>query len=273
MKAKIIGIIGYGNMGSAIGGQLKSKYQIRAFDKDKNKTENLSGIDISDNVVDLVKGADVIVLAAKPQDFDALLSEIKQCIKGKLVISIAAGISTGYIENQLGDISVIRAMPNLPAKISKGIIALSKGSYSHDADLDFVRGLFNCLGETMLIEEGLMNAVTAVSGSGPGYLYYLIQDKDEHEQLDYANKEFIPALSLSAREIGFNPEQAQSLASRTAQGSIALLKETGLSPQELCAQVTSKGGTTEAGLNVLQSEGTLSLAVKAALKRAGELSR
>lgn len=268
-----IGIIGYGNMGSVIGQQLKSKYQIWTFDKDKNKTKNLLDINIANNTVDLIDKVDTVILAVKPQDFDIVLMQIKKYIKGKLVISIAAGISTGYIENQLGKIRVIRVMPNLPARVSKGMICLCKGNYNRKADLDFARKLFEHLGQTMLIEENLMNAATVISGSGPGYFYHLIKDKQKEEWEDYARKEFTPALSASAQVIGFTSEQAQVLAEATAAGSIALLKETGLSPETLCIQVTSRGGTTEAGLKVLHSTDSLEEAAKAALKQAGELSK
>lgn len=228
---KNIGIIGYGNMGSIIGKRLKSKYQVWAFDKDRNKTKNLLDINIAENAIDLVSKVDIVILAVKPQDFAALLKQIKKYISQKLVISIAAGISTGYIENKLGKIRVIRVMPNLPAKVGKGMICLCKGQYSLRADLDLTLELFVYLGQTMLIKENLMNTATAISGSGPGYFYHLIQDKSKKDWEVYAQEQFIPALSASAQRIGFNSEQAQLLAQTTAVGSIALLEESGI-PQE-----------------------------------------
>ena len=202
------------------------------------------------------------------------MKQIKKYISQKLVISIAAGISTGYIENKLGKIRVIRVMPNLPAKVGKGMICLCKGQYSLRADLDLTLELFVYLGKTMLIKENLMNTATAISGSGPGYFYHLIQDKPKKDWEVYAQEQFIPALSASAQRIGFNSDQAQLLAQTTAVGSIALLEESGIPPGILCAQVASKGGTTEAGLKVLQRNiDYLEDSVTAALKRAGELSK
>jgi pyrroline-5-carboxylate reductase len=269
---KVIGIIGWGNMGSVIGYQLKSKYAILAFDKDSSKTKNISDVNVADNTEDLVNRVDVVILAIKPQDFDTVLVQIEKYVKGKLIISIAAGISTGYIENQLGQTRIIRVMPNLPVKVKKGMICLCKGKFAADEDLNFAQDIFNSLGQTILIEESMMDAATAISGSGPGYFYDLIQEREETTWGDYASKEFIPALSSVAQTIGFTQDQARILAVATAEGSIALLKETGLSPGVLRQQVTSKGGTTEAGLRALHSTHSLGEAVKAALKRAGELS-
>lgn len=129
------------------------------------------------------------------------------------------------------------------------------------------------MGKTLTIKEEMMNAATAISGSGPGYFYHLIQGKQKEEWEDYGRNSFVPSLSASAQKIGFTPEQAQVLASATAAGSVALLKETGLSPKTLCIQVTSKGGTTEAGLKVLHSIDDLEATATAALRRAEELSK
>ena len=117
-----------------------------------------------------------------------------------------------------------------------------------------------------------MNAATALSGSGPGFLFSLLEDKPETDWANYAQNEFIPALVAAAQAIGFRPEQARILASTATQGSIALLRETGLPADMLRKQVASKGGTTEAGLKELKNIQSLEAAVKAALKRAEELS-
>ena len=268
-----LGIIGYGNMGSAIGQQLISKYNVFAFDKQKDKTKGLSNINVADKAIDLVNNVETIILAVKPQDFDTLLNEIKNYVDNKLIISIAAGITTGYIEKLMGWVRVVRVMPNLPAKIGKGMSCLCKGKFATDTDLKFAQELFKHLGETLLIKESLMPAATAISGSGPGFFYHLIKDKVKDNLDDYATKEFIPALSASAQKIGFSTEQADLLAGKTTAGSIALLRETKLSPTVLCIQVASKGGTTEAGLNVLDDINSLPAATHAALMRAKELSQ
>lgn len=270
---RIIGIIGCGNMGSAIILALRPRYSIWAFDKDVKRTKDIKGINIADNAIDLVGKAETVILAIKPQDFELLLGQVKEYIMKKLIVSIAAGISTRYLESRLGKVRIVRVMPNLPAKIKKGITCLCKGSYSDNTDLIFVQGLFSNLGQTMLIKEELMNAATAISGSGPGFFYRLIQSEEKNELYDYAQRTFIPALSASAEQIGFSNKQADLLARETTMGSIALFISSGLSPLELERQVASKGGTTEAGLSQLHGIDSLSTATAAALKRAEELSR
>lgn len=273
MREKI-GIIGFGNMGRAIGERLKEKYQIYVFDKDKNKTKNLSGLNVAVDVADLVKIAQTLILAVKPQDFDIVLDGIKDGVQDKLIISIAAGISSGYIEKRLGKARVIRAMPNLPIKVGKGMTCLSKGRYAFSEDFNFAKELFNYLGKTMSIEENLMHAATAISGSGPGFHSALLKDKKKEEWESYSKNVFIPKLSKAAQGLGFSTEQATVLASSTTQGNLALLSITGLDPETLCIQVTSKGGTTEAGLKALQdNDKNLEEAVKAAVERSAELSK
>jgi len=267
-----IGIIGFGNMGSAIAEGIKKDYPVTVFDKDKSKTAKISGIGLAQNIVDTVKAADVIILAVKPQDFDTL-SEIKNHINGQLIISIVAGIATGDIKKMLGKVRVIRVMPNLPARIGKGMICIYKDKSATKEDLDFCEKLFKKLGKTLILgKEEMINYATAVSGSGPGFFYDLIQGKTE-EDIKKCVTPFITNLTASALSIGFSKPEASVLAEVTTKGSIAYLEQAHLSPEEAKKQVASKGGTTEAGLEVLHKGGSLSEAVKAALKRAQELSK
>lgn len=267
-----IGIIGFGNMGSAIAGRLKADYRIFVFDKDKNKTNNLSDIKVARDTLDLINAVDIVILAVKPQDFNNLLEEIKRQAKEKLFISIAAGITTSYIEKYLGKARVIRAMPNMPARIGKGMTCLSKGRFAIEEDLNFTKQLFSRLGQTLILHEEMMDQATAISGSGPGYLYDWSVGRNIEEVKKYAQDIFIPSLTASAKAIGFFPEEANILARVTAEGSIVFLEKSNLSPSELKKQVASKGGTTEAALEVLHKGGSLEEAVKAALSRAKELS-
>ncbi|OGX15422.1 MAG: hypothetical protein A2166_04825 [Omnitrophica WOR_2 bacterium RBG_13_41_10] len=267
-----IGIIGFGNMGSAIAEGIKKDYPVIVFDKDKSKTAKISGIKLAQNNIDIVKSSDIVILAVKPQDFEKLLEEIKGVVEDKLIVSIAAGITTSYIETRLDKARVIRVMPNLPAKVRKGMICLSRGSFAHEDELNLAKALFDYLGKTLLIEENQMNAATAVSGSGPGFLYDQIQGKTKEEIKDYIVS-FTTSLTNSAINIGFSKPVAEVLAQTTASGSIAYLEQMHLSPEEAKKQVASKGGTTEAGLEVLHKGGSLSEAVKAALRRAQELSK
>ena len=273
-----IGIIGFGNMGSCLAQRLSSEQnEIWVFDKDEGKTKQLSGIKLAENNKDLVKKVDVVIIAVKPQDFSQTLEEIKGAIKEKLLISIAAGISTGYIENALGEAKVIRTMPNMPARIGKGTTCLCKGKFAAEQDLDYSRELFENLGVALIISENMMDEATGVSGSGPGYVF----DWIESRKIDIKNKfllgrfvsEFTVLLTGAAVSIGFAPKEAEQLARNTVYGSIALLQESKLSASELKSQITSKGGTTEAALKVLHSGGDLNDAVNAAAQRAKELAK
>lgn len=275
---RTVGIIGFGNMGSAIAEQLKLDYQIMAFDKDKNKIKHLLSINVADNNGDLVNKVDTVILAVKPQDFDAVLNEIKDLVNERLIISIAAGITASYIEECLGKVRVIRVMPNLPARIGKGMICLCKGKFATEKDLNFTKQVFDNLGQILILNEDMMDKATAISGSGPGYYYDLIQiqkinPNNKIELMKFEEDSFIPSLCASAERIGFTSEQAKILAKNTAEGSRALLEVTHLSPRELFEQIASKGGTTASASEVLHRGGNLEEAVKAALKRAKELSK
>ena len=276
MKQKI-GIIGFGNMGSAIAERIKSDYQLFVFDKEREKTRNVRNIEIVDNVADLIKKADVIILAVKPQDLTAVFNTIlsdsgKNVIKDKLFISIVAGITTKFIEVCLGKVRIVRVMPNLPAKVGRGMICLCKGKHANKTDLDFVKQLFEKLGKTLIMEEKMIDKSTAISGSGPGYFYYNSEGKDINEIKSMALG-FAASLTVTAEEIGFSLSIARTLAETTVAGSIVYLEETKLSPKDAEMQVASRGGTTEAGLEVLHKGGSLTDAVKAALKRARELGK
>ena len=280
--AKNIGIIGFGNMGSAIGERLKSNYQVFVFDKDKNKTSNLKGINVVNNTTDLIKQVDAVILAVKPQDFEAVLNEIKHYVKEKLIISIAAGITTGNIEKALGKAKVIRAMPNICAKIGKAESSLCKGKYAKDTDLDFAKKLFDYLGKTWIMNEKMIDAATAIAGSGPAYIYYNMEiNKYDSKNLPaLVQQYYIERLAEAGKEVGFNAQTALDLASTTTTSSISLSAVSGIPPAELRKQITSKGGTTAAAIEIFQKSRSRKPnkkvwinAVKAALRRAKELSR
>lgn len=275
---KTIGIIGFGNMGSSIVGNLKpqgDKYEIWVFDKDKNKIISLSGVNIAENNIDLVSKVDTVILAIKPQEFSGVLIEIKNNVKEKLIISIAAGITTEHIERRLGGARVMRAMPNMPARVGAGVTCLCKGRFASENDFYLAQRLFYCLGKTLKIEEKMMNMATVISGSGPAYFYDFI----ESQRIDYRNiseqikRNFIDSLEKAAESLGFNIAEAAFLAATTINGSEALLKKTNLSPGELKEQITSKGGVTSTALDVLHKGGSLEEAVRQALRRAEELSK
>ncbi|OGX44355.1 MAG: hypothetical protein A3G37_03140 [Omnitrophica WOR_2 bacterium RIFCSPLOWO2_12_FULL_46_30] len=270
-----VGIIGFGNMGSAIAGRIKREYRVAVFDKDKNIIGNLTGIEAADNLPNLLKEAKTIILAVKPQDLDNILEGIRDCAVTPLIISIAAGITTGYIEKALGKARVIRVMPNMGARIGRSVTCLCGGSFAAERDILYAIELFNHLGITRKIEENMMNAVTAISGSGPAYYFALIESnpKEYRENSGKVLKDFIASLAQAAEGIGFGRKEAKALAVLTANCAQELLVQTKSSPSELIKQITSKGGTTEAALEVLGRGGSLEEAVKAALARAETLAK
>lgn len=274
MKNKIIGIIGFGNMGSAIAERIKREYQVVVFDKDKNLIGNLTEIEAADSLLNLLKEVETIILAVKPQDLDNILEGIRDYAVTPLIISIAAGITTGYIEKALGKARVIRVMPNMGVRIGRSVTCLCGGSFAAERDIVYAIELFNHLGITRKIEENMMNAVTAISGSGPAYYFALIaaNPKEYQENPGKVLKDFIASLSEAAEGIGFGRKEAKALAVLTGNCAQELLVQTKFSPSELIKQIASKGGTTELALEVLHKGGSFQEAVKAALKRAEELA-
>lgn len=268
-----IGIIGYGNMGSAIAERLKSRYRVFVFDKDKNKLTNLSDINIAKDIADLADKVDAVILAIKPQDFEVLLNEIKDKINNHLIISIAAGITSKYIEKILGALRVVRVMPNIGAIVGKSISYISKGEFANEKDLRLAIKLFGLIGYTFILSEDLMNAATAVGGSGPGFWGYLFDKQPREKWEEYKSNYFIPEFTSAAKSVGLDEKIARLTADFVTIASISTVQALHITPRQLTEKVASRGGTTEAGLEVLQNGGSLTDAVKAALRRAEELSR
>jgi len=243
----MIGIIGVGNMGMAIASRIKGK----ALLSDKNKR-------IGDNI-NVAKRANIIILAVKPQDMGEVLKEIKPYVEGKLVISIAAGVTTLFIEKVLGRVRVIRVMPNMPAVVRKGISAISRGRFAKAEDFKIADRIFSNLGEVVEVKEKMMDAVTAVSGSGPAY-YFL----------------FTYLLAKAGEASGLQKDLALKLAKATFIGAAEVIKSKNLSIEDLVKKVASKGGTTEAALKVFKQEkleAILKKAVKHAAYRSSKLTK
>ena len=225
---KNIGVAGYGTMGQVIGQSLvlqEGEFNIYVFDKDKNKLDVPSDINVAKGIKDLVEKTDTVILAVKPQDFDRVLKEIKGRAGNKLIISIAAGISTKHIEKLLGAVRVIRVMPNIGAKIGESVSCLCKGAFATDQDLELAQELFNCLGSTRIIDESMMNAATAISGSGPAYVFYFAENNslDPENIPEHARHDMMRRLEKAAEELGFSTEDAAFLAANTVSASINLL--------------------------------------------------
>ncbi|MFC1624137.1 pyrroline-5-carboxylate reductase [Candidatus Omnitrophota bacterium] len=251
----MIGIIGAGNMGRAIALRIDRKALISDVDPKKTRLIKSKRIKVVRDNIYLAKHSKVIILAVKPQHIAIALKEICPFIKDKLIISIAAGIGTGFIEKVLKKARVIRVMPNMPAMVGMGISAITRGRSANKKDLDAAYRIFLNVGEVVEVKEIFMDAVTAVSGSGPAY-YFL----------------FTHILEKLASEIGLEKALAKRLARATFVGAAATLAAANISTEDLVNKVASKGGTTEAALKILKQKG-LERIVKGALKAARDRSR
>ena len=267
-----VGIIGFGNMGKAIALGARTLFEVSVFDKDKEKLIDCQGLKAQTQVADLINSSDCIILAVKPQDIESVLKEIKANYKEQLIISIAAGITTKYIIRQLTEKArVIRIMPNMPAQINQGVSFLYKHESTTEKDLNLAWQLFSCVGFVMVVsDEKMINAATAVSGSGPAFFCHYIKEK---ANATLKREEFIQMLADAAVGLGFDQQEAKVISEKTIDGTIAILEKNNLSPKKLIKMVASKGGTTQAGLAVLVKGGSIEEAVKAALLRAEELGQ
>lgn len=261
---KTVAFLGAGNMaGALIKGILASGVlapeQVLVTDVRKPRLEELRekhGVRVVASNEEAARLADVIVLATKPQVFDRLLPEVKRGVRAdSLVVSIAAGIPISAIEKLLPENTrVVRTMPNTPAIVDAGATAISAGTHATDADVTLARALFDSVGVTVVLDEYLLDAVTGLSGSGPAYMFLIIE-----------------ALSDAGVKVGLHRDSAQLLAAQTVLGSAKLLLETGEHPGRLKDMVTSPGGTAIAGLSSLEAGGlrtTLINAVETATARA-----
>jgi pyrroline-5-carboxylate reductase len=261
-----LGIIGCGNMGNALARGIVSKKvfpfnNIYISDKDSSKTRELYkkfGIRVSTNG-EIAKKCNFIIIAVKPQDSKRLLKSISgELNNSKHLISIMAGVTLSRIESLIKKkIAVTRAMPSMAALAGKGMTCLSHNKMVRSKTM--TQNLFSSIGEALEIDEKYMDAVTAISGSGPAYFLYLAE-----------------ALKEAAVKLGLRKESALKLATATLVGSGALLEALRLSPEDLRKRITSKKGTTEAALKLLKSKKFKNIAieaVKAAAKRSKALSR
>jgi pyrroline-5-carboxylate reductase len=273
---KTLGFIGFGNMGRAIAAQSAASYRIFAFDKDPSKAADAANVTRCDSLAQVIAAAEMVVLAVKPQDIEQVLQEASSAVSAdKLLVSIAAGITTAYIEKRLGTVRVVRVMPNMPAQIGAGMTCLCSGAFASEEDLDAAEDLFEFVGETERIEESMMNAVTAVSGSGPAYVCAALE-QGNHSAETWPPQEhirFVRDFEAAAQGAGIPAREAARLGRVTVEGTLRYLRQTRVAAQDLRRQVTSKGGTTEAALAVLAQGGSLAEAVKAAAARAAQLAK
>jgi pyrroline-5-carboxylate reductase len=264
----LISFIGGGNMATALISGLvnppRAHIRIRVLDPDKRARRHLEstfGISTHTDSTAAIEGADVILLAIKPQIMPQVLDQLKGHVKpGQMVLSIAAGTTIGMIRNHLGDdINVIRSMPNTPALIGHGITGVVAGSNCSREQRQQAEEILMAAGEVVWLEdESLMDAVTAISGTGPAYFFLLTE-----------------VLVEAAREMGLPEETADRLARVTCFGAGAMLASSPGEAAELRRRVTSPNGTTHAAMTLLEAEGYHDLvkrAADAARRRSRELS-
>ncbi|GHD51311.1 pyrroline-5-carboxylate reductase [Mycetocola manganoxydans] len=269
-----IAILGTGSMGSAIlSGLLQPGVEVTGGIRVTNRTRakaaelaKLPGVtsiaveDDPDANRNAVAGARVVLVAVKPAIVPELLREIADALEpDTIVISVAAGVTVATFEALLPDtIAVLRSMPNTPSVVGRGVTGLSAGTRSSDDDLAVGRAVFETVGTVIEVPEPQLDALSTISGSGPAYVFLLIEE-----------------LTKTAISKGFTPEQAAILVNGTFRGAAELLAQSDRSPEELRIQVTSPKGTTERAVAVLQNANlkrTFDEATDAALARAKELA-
>ncbi|WP_280804437.1 pyrroline-5-carboxylate reductase [Aurantimicrobium minutum] len=208
-----------------------------------------------------VRGASIVLVAVKPAMVPDLLDEISPALSdGTIVVSVAAGVTTATMEAHLpAHVSVIRTMPNTPAKVGLAVTGIAAGSRSTAAQLDLICALFGTVGEVIVLPEDKIDALGSVSGSGPAYVFYMIEK-----------------LTAVAREHGFSAEEAARMVQGTFRGAVELLEQSGEDPQELRRQVTSPKGSTERAIAVFDDadiQGILLRGTQAAIARSEEMAR
>ncbi len=261
-----IGIIGCGNMGEALltGLLNKSVKNITVSEKQEERFEYLKKkypqITLNKDNQSLVKNSSVIILAVKPQDIESLLQDVSSSLTiSHLIISVAAGIKTSFIEKTIQKrIPIIRVMPNLPAFIGKGLSVYCTSKMISEEHEKLAEEIFGSVGKVLKMEEDKLDTVTAISGSGPAYVFYMLE-----------------AMLEAGIELGLTEEQAKILSVQTIIGAGKMI-ERGENPAILRKKVTSPKGTTEAALQVLietKWKEALVQAIKKAQQRSKELSK
>jgi pyrroline-5-carboxylate reductase len=244
MIKRKIGFIGAGKMAEAlVRGMLKAKcirpagiFAADISEQRRRAFAKLIGRNVPADKARVIEQADVIVLSVKPQVLPGVLEEIAPAITGRhLLVSIAPGFTLGWLGEKLGTRRLIRVMPNTPALLGQGAAGFARGAGATKADAALVREMLSAVGICEEVDEKLMDAVTGLSGSGPAYIYTVIE-----------------AMSDGGVKMGLPREVATRLAAQTVLGAARMVIETGLPPSELRDQVTTPGGTTIEGLHVLE---------------------
>jgi pyrroline-5-carboxylate reductase len=262
---KRIAILGTGRIGEALlAGLLSSGWtDIVATSRSEARVAELRerhGVEATTSNADAVAGAAVVVVAVKPQDIDALLASIRDAVTPQqTVLTVAAAIPTAYIEERLPDgVPVVRAMPNAPSTVHEGMAGLAAGAHATDEQLAVAEDVLTHLGRVVRVPESAMDAVTALSGSGPAYFALLAE-----------------AMIEAGILLGVSREISTTLVVQTMLGTAKQLRDEGMHPVELREAVTSPGGTTIAAIRELEQAGVRAAflnAIQAAMTRARELA-
>ena len=260
-------IVGYGNIGKTFANSFISSRFIKPEDifvlvKDKfevTNEEKLTHQNFIKTFSSKISEFDIVLFSVKPQDFLELSKKIAPFItQNQLVLSVMAGVTIHTISKALNATKIVRSMPNIPTQIGLGMTVFTASQEIDRKDLFIIQNLINTTGKSVYVEdENLINAATAISGSGPAYVFY-----------------FMKSIINAAVELGFNQSEAELLVSQTFMGSVALQNNESLSNEEWILKVASKGGTTQSALNIFESqmlENTIIDAIKNANNRAVEL--
>ncbi|WP_333809696.1 pyrroline-5-carboxylate reductase [Flavobacterium sp.] len=250
-----IAIIGFGNMGQTYANSFMSSGFVGASDilvlnKITVEEKDSFGINLANFYTQpnpKIFESDILILAVKPQDFKQLASVIKPFLNSEhVVLSVMAGISIETMQKKLGVTKIVRSMPNIPTQIGEGMTVFCTSNAVDRKELFIVQNLINTTGKSIYIErEDMLNAATAVSGSGPAYVFYFMQ-----------------AMIESAIKLGFSPSEAEFLVSQTFSGSVQLQNRSKFSNEAWIHRVASKGGTTEAALSVFNQKELKEIVVK-----------
>ncbi|MBF0102086.1 MAG: pyrroline-5-carboxylate reductase [Desulfobacterales bacterium] len=280
MAYQTIGFIGAGNMAEAMVGAIihsglfmpKDIYLSDVNEQRLDYTKQRFSVNVTPQNDAVFTHSDIVILAVKPQVMSDVLSTLRvfeHTWHGKkLMVSIAAGILIKSIEQIVyaglsrvdqKRLPIIRVMPNTPAMVMSGVSGVCANQYAQDEDVQMLNRLLACMGKVIQCSEEQIHAITAISGSGPAYTFY-----------------FIESMIEAAKQLGFSNEEAPEIVLATCQGAIELLKKTNESPETLRKNVTSKGGTTEAAISVMQTKQIKSVIIEAifsAHSRSKELSQ
>ncbi|MGB8000332.1 MAG: pyrroline-5-carboxylate reductase [Anaerobacillus sp.] len=270
METANIGFLGAGSMTEAmIEGMISQGFanpkklmiMNRSNSQRLDELEDKYSVQTTQNTEELLKRSNILILAMKPLDASSALENIQPFIThNHLIISVLAGITTSYVEELIGmRIPIVRAMPNTSAAIGFSATAIAPGEFATKKHLSFAERLFDTIGTVVHVEEEKLDAVTGVSGSGPAYFYYMVECMEKAAILN-----------------GLDEETARSLIIQTIHGAAKMLNRTDKQASLLREQVTSPGGTTQAGLSILEEyryEEAVSACITAARKRSEELGK